>query len=146
MDPEFQAIADRINTDNQFLKSSGLQISDITRDRVIARMTAREKDLNVYGMVHGGALFTLADMAAGVCALTSSPNVVTLDSSMNFIRAAKPGPLYAEARSVHAGRSTGVYEVRITDDDGQQIAVALFTMYFFRSSRPHPAGSPETDR
>ncbi len=137
MEERFAHIKDRLNQKNRFLRSARLRISDIEQDHVIVKLDAGPDELNIYGMVHGGVYFTLADTAAGVCALTNGEDVVTLDSSMNFVHAGKPGTLTAHARTVHAGKTTGVYQVEIFDEDNVLLATALFTMYFFRHSKPH---------
>lgn len=137
MEERFKEVAARVNEKNHFLENCSLRILDMRENYVLASMDAKEDTLNPYGMVHGGALFTLADMAAGICALTNGPDVVTLNSSMNFIRAARPGKLYATAKTMHAGKSTGVYQVEIYDDQNKLLATALFTMYFFRTQKPH---------
>lgn len=137
MEEKFRQIMDSVNQKNRFLEGSGLKIVQIEQDETLACMDAGPNDLNIYGMVHGGALFSLADMAAGVCALTRTQNVVTLSSSINFVKAAKPGRIYAKAKAVHAGRSTGVYEVSIYGADEILCAKATFTMYFFGKERPH---------
>lgn len=138
MNSGLQSIADRINSRNRFLQESDLTVTRAEKGYAEAIMTAGAAMLNPYGMVHGGALFTLADMAAGAAALSCAPGVVTLDASINFTGAARPGKLTASAREIHGGGHTGVYEVQISDEDGRRVATALFTMYFFRDTPPHP--------
>ncbi|MBF0579023.1 PaaI family thioesterase [Erysipelotrichaceae bacterium RD49] len=137
MEDRFAKIKEGFNASNGFLKTANLRVVEVEQDHAIVMLDAGQDELNIYGMVHGGVYFTLADTAAGICALTNGPDVVTLDSSMNFIHAGKPGPLTAHARTIHAGKSTGVYQVNVFDAQNQLLATALFTMYFFRTSKPH---------
>lgn len=119
-----------INTHNPFLKENGLAITALSDGHACAELNATASLTNIYGMVHGGVLATLADMAAGVCATADGGQVVTLSSSMNCLSAAKPGRLTAEASRIHAGKSTGVYTVEIFDETGERIAQGTFTMFF----------------
>lgn len=147
---DYQAVIEAVNASNPFLRDHNLQIVSLEAGKAVARMDGDPDVLNIYGMVHGGALFSLADMAAGVCALTSSVHVVTLNSSIQFLAGARPGPLEAVATALHAGSHTGVYEVRITDSAQKLCAIAEFTMYFYQENRPSlsspsPAPADQTD-
>lgn len=131
-----QSVIEKINQENPFLKDSLLRIEQLEDGFAAASMTADEEILNIYGMVHGGALFALADTAAGVCALMDSRHVVTLNSSISFVHAAGPGKIMARARRVHAGRSTGVYQADLFSSDGKMLASASFTMFFYHDHSP----------
>lgn len=133
---DYEAIIKTVNEKNPFLKENDLKLISLQPGEAVASMRADERVSNMYGMVHGGALFSLADMAAGVCALTSSKNVVTLNSSISFLQAARPGLLRAVARCLHAGRTTGVYSVEIFDDAEALVASAQFTMFFYQNLKP----------
>lgn len=135
---DYQDIVDKLNAEDSFLKNTCLTVTRLEDGLAVTQMNATEEVLNIYGMVHGGAVFTLADTTAGVCALTNTPHVVTLGSSINFIRAATPGLLTATATRVHAGKTTGVYDVEIVNEKGKLVANATFTMFFYRDMLPGP--------
>lgn len=128
---DYERIKNTINAENRFLDFCQLRIDHIEDGLVKASLQAIDQSLNIYGMVHGGALFTLADMAAGVCALTDASRCVTLDSSIHFLKAAREGRVLAIAHRIHAGKTIGVYDVRIEGEDGRLYGQATFTMFLF---------------
>ena len=82
-----------------------------------------------FGMVHGGALCTLADNAAGMAAHTDGRLYVTQSSTFQFVKNQGSGTIYAAARVRHRGRSTALVSVEITGDNHRLLAVAEFTMF-----------------
>lgn len=84
---------------------------------------------NLYGIVHGGATFALCDTIAGLVTLSLNRTCVTLSSSINYIKAAKGGALHIKGSAVHAGKTSIVVQVNVTDDIGSPIATASFTMF-----------------
>ena len=68
-----------------------------------------------FGIVHGGALASLADTVGGVGSYVSYPvgtEVVTVEMKINFVRPVKEGTLIGEAKALHLGRKTSVWEMR----------------------------------
>lgn len=129
-DKDYQAIASRINRDNHFLQSSSMEVTDIRDGYARVEMVIDEKILNIYGLVHGGALFSLADTAAGAASFTTGRDSVTLSASINYIRPGRGGRLVADATRISAGKTTGVYEVFIFNDEDTLLCSASFTMFF----------------
>lgn len=134
MEEKYKKIMERINSDNHFLQSSRMRVTDVRDGFATVKMQIDSQILNIYGLVHGGALFSLADTAAGAASFTSGFDSVTLNASMNFIKAGTGGCLIAHASEIHRGRTTGVYEVFIYNDKEDLLARATFTMFFL-----HPA-------
>lgn len=85
--------------------------------------------LNLYGNMHGGAIFALCDTAAGIAAYAYQTANVTQCSSIQFLRGISEGTIYIEANAIHKGRRTVVNQVNITNEDGRLIATANFTMF-----------------
>ena len=83
------------------------------------------------GAVHGGAIFTLCDLAAGAAAASYGQAGVTQCANINFLRPGKgTHRLTAKTRELKKGRTTGIYEVTVTDEDDVMIARATMTMFF----------------
>jgi uncharacterized protein (TIGR00369 family) len=77
------------------------------------------------GVMHGGALMTLADSVGAVCAFLNLPpgaSTSTVSSSTSLVRAVRRGSAHALARPLHVGRSFVVVVVELTDDDGRTVA------------------------
>jgi 1,4-dihydroxy-2-naphthoyl-CoA hydrolase len=108
----------------------GLEVTEVHHERVQAHLKLRPEHMQSRGIVHGGALMTLADTVAGIGAHVNSPPdqpSVTVELKINLVSAARGGTLRAEALPVHRGRTTSVWETRLTDEGGTLIAVALST-------------------
>ncbi|WP_294524050.1 PaaI family thioesterase [uncultured Allofournierella sp.] len=98
----------------------------------LARLRAPvgEQAKNAFGNAHGGWLYTLCDSCSGLAACAGGNAHVTLQASMNYLAAGRPGDLLTvEAVSEHSGRHTCVNRVTITNQEGRLVATASFTMY-----------------
>lgn len=109
----------------------------------IARLEVRSAMINGFGVCHGGYLFTLADTAfAFACNAYGGVNVAVA-ASIDFLRPVRVGDrLVAEARERHRGRTQGIYDVVVRNQDGR--TVALFRGRSQVSDRPPPEAA-ETD-
>ena len=119
-----QAVAAAIRKRDRVSRQLGIDLLEIGPGRARMALTVRDDMLGGHDLCHGGILFTLADT---VCAYAcSSRNVATLSQSMNtaFIAPARLGDrLEAEAVELVAGGRTAYYDIRITNQDGQTVAV-----------------------
>ena len=89
-----------------------------------------DSSLNYYGNAHGGYLFTLCDQISGLVLISLGLDVVTLQSSINYLKAGKRDDvLTIKGECVHQGRTTCVVDVVITNQDGKNICKATFTMF-----------------
>lgn len=92
------------------------------------------ESINIYGVVHGGFLFTLCDTAAGMATYAYEIANSTQQANINFIRGAtlEDRKLYVECRSIHKGRSTVVNQVEVTTEAGKLIAAGTYTMFLLK--------------
>ena len=98
-------------------------------------MVLREEMLNGFGVVHGGIAFSFADSAFAFACNNYNNLSLALDTSINFTKTTLPGDvLTAETTELHNGRSTGLYQVRVTNQHGA--LVALFKGTCFRTGKP----------
>ncbi|MBI5014849.1 MAG: hotdog fold thioesterase [Deltaproteobacteria bacterium] len=98
-------------------------------------MTAGPDTANVFGMVHGGAVFSVLDEAFQLACNTHGTVTLALNISVTYVRAAQPGDvLTAEVREVAATARTATYEARVTRGDGELVAVGQTLAY--RKSEP----------
>ncbi|MTW37955.1 PaaI family thioesterase, partial [Streptococcus pneumoniae] len=83
-----------------------------------------------YGNAHGGYLFTLCDQISGLVVISLGLDGVTLQSSINYLKAGKlDDVLTIKGESVHQGRTTCVVDVDITNQEGRNVCKATFTMF-----------------
>ena len=82
------------------------------------------------GVLHGGALMSLADTVGAVCAFRNLPpgaTTATVESKTNFFRAVRAGGLHARARPLHVGRSLIVVQTDLTDDSERPVGLTTQT-------------------
>ena len=122
-------------TCNKFGNYLGVKISEIKIAYAKCELAIREDFMNPHGTVHGGVIFTLADIAAGTAASTYGQACTTLDAHIQFLAAAKKSHvLYCEANEIKHGKTISVYETRMTDETGKLISTGTYT--FFNLSTP----------
>ena len=120
----------RLNGNSQYLQSNDMKVTELRRGYARVEMRIDKQILNVHGVVHGGALFSLADTAAGAASFATGRDSVTLAGTINYMKPGKGGKLIGIATEINAGRTTGVYEVFIYNDDEVLLSRATFTMFF----------------
>lgn len=114
---------------NAFAQYNHMELESVRPDRAVFRLEIRPESQNPYGMVHGGALYTMADNAAGTAAHTDGRAYVTQTSSLHFLRNQAAGTIRAEGRVRHRGKSTCLAEVDIMGRDGTLLATGEFTFF-----------------
>lgn len=123
-----QQVYERVKR-NSFMVYNHIEMETVGPDRAVLKLDIRPESRNVYGMVHGGALYTLADNAAGSAVYTDGRSYVTQSGSLNFLRNQAAGTIRAEARVRHRGRSTSLVEVDITGENGILLATGEYIFF-----------------
>jgi 1,4-dihydroxy-2-naphthoyl-CoA hydrolase len=117
----------------------GITITEITPDRVTAELVVREDLNNRFGIMHGGAIMALADNCGGTAAsanLKDGQTTTTLESKTNFFAAVPIGDVAkAECTALHKGRTTMVWQTRITRNDGRLCALVTQTQMVLERKR-----------
>ena len=98
------------------------QVLSRTDDLIEARAEVTDALKQPLGLVHGGVFATLADQ------LTSSAATKAISSQTSFLRPITQGHVNATARRRHTGRTTAVWEVDISDDEGRLCALVRITL------------------
>ncbi|HEY4108175.1 hydroxyphenylacetyl-CoA thioesterase PaaI [Puia sp.] len=112
----------------------GLQVDESGEGYCKLHYRINEQMLNGFGIVHGGVVFSAADSAFAFACNSHGILTVALDVSISFTRPARSGDLlFVEARELHLGNKTGLYEIRTTNESGELIALFKGTAY--RTSR-----------
>lgn len=109
-----------------------VHVVDVDDGSATVELRLEPESLNCWGTPHGGALFTMADVAAGMALLTVRQEVtLTVSSSMEFLAAAPgEGVLRATGRVEKAGGHMGFASTEIRDESGRLIAQLRTVMYF----------------
>lgn len=126
---EITAKLNELNKGNAFCLFNHIIPESVEEDHAIFRLDIRPESKNPYGIVHGGAIYTMADNATGYAAHTDGRNYVTQTSSMHFLRNQSEGTVRASARVRHRGRTTCLVTVDITGENGKLLATGEFTYF-----------------
>ena len=130
MTMDYQKLMDMRNESNEFARHCGIYTSEIRAGYAEVRMESCQHILNPVGSVHGGCLYTLADVAAGSAAASHGRWPVTLSGNINYLKAGhRPTTLCAKAKEVKSGKNIAVYNVDILQDDEILLATSTFTMF-----------------
>jgi acyl-CoA thioesterase len=112
----------------------GLEIIEVKEGYSKTQMSVRKEMLNGLGIVHGGIAFSLADSTFAFACNNRNVLSVALDTSINFLKPVQVGDvLTAETKELHNGKSTGLYQITITNQNGHTVAVFKGTC--FRTNR-----------
>ena len=117
------------STRNHFAVYNGMRMTELEPDRAVFCMDIRPESCNPLEIVHGGALFAMADCAGGMAVRTDGRSYVTQNASINFLRAQSQGQVRAEAVVRRRGKTTCLVAVDISDDQGRLTATGTFTFY-----------------
>ena len=108
-----------------FAVTTGVVLEAATPDEVVGSLPWAPERCTAGGMMHGGALMTLADSVGAVCAFLNLPvgaSTSTVASSTSLVRAVRSGSARATARPLNVGRSFIVVVVEVRDDQGRLVA------------------------
>lgn len=114
---------------NKFMEHNHIELESVEPDRAVFRLEIRPESRNPYGMVHGGAIYTMADNATGTAAHTDGRYYVTQTSALHFLRNQSTGVVRATAWVRHRGKSTVLTAVDITGENGKLLATGEFTFF-----------------
>ncbi|KQZ00608.1 phenylacetic acid degradation protein [Pseudolabrys sp. Root1462] len=124
-------INERALTQPAFAKFLGVKITHISAEKVTAELPVREELNNRFDIMHGGAIMALADNLGGTATsanLKPGQSTTTIESKTNFFAAIPLGDTaYAECTPLHRGRSTMVWQTKITRGDGRLCALVTQT-------------------
>ena len=109
-----------------FADTLGLELVAAAPDEVRARLAWDERLCTAGGILHGGALMSLADASGAYCAFLHLPEgstgTATIESKTNFFRAVRDGHVHGTSTVLHRGRTTIVLETDLRDDEDRHVA------------------------
>lgn len=125
------SVLDEVNKAHQFSYENGIEVTHLEPGLTRGVLRAGPNSVNPHGMIHGGAMATLADTVGGCCACSRGGQCVTASSSMEFLRPAQ-GDLFCEATPKKLGRQLSVIQIVITDARGKTVATGTFTFFMHK--------------
>lgn len=113
-----------------FAKKMGVKPLDVREGYAHVEMELGEEHLNIHGIAHGGAIFSVMDSAFELASNSHGVVAVALTMNVVFHKAPKvPGVLRAEAREVSISKRIGTYYIEARDSDGELVATCQAVVY-----------------
>jgi len=113
-----------------FARKLGLRLIDIREGYAKVEMVFTDDLENMFGMAHGGAVFSLIDAAFEVASNSHGTMAVALNMNINYLASpAKGAVITAEAREVNQTKKTAAYDIRAVDNSGKLLAICQALVY-----------------
>ncbi|MFN8278074.1 MAG: hotdog fold thioesterase [Chitinophagales bacterium] len=113
-------------------KHLGIEITEVGDDFLAGRMPVDGRTVQPYGILHGGASCVLAETLGSIggsfCCDPQTEMVVGLEINANHIKSARNGFVLGVARPVHLGKTTQVWEIKITNEGGGLVCISRLTL------------------
>lgn len=117
---------------NTLIENLGIEVIKLEEGNVVATMPVDERTIQPFGVLHGGASVALAETVASLGAFElvdkETERAVGLEINANHIRSVTEGTVTAVGTVLHQGKSTMVWEIKITDEKDRLICVSRCTM------------------
>lgn len=115
-----------------FASSLGISIDDVSDSYARVSLTIQNTYCNAEGRTHGAVLFSLADEAFAVAANSRGVTAFALEIKINYLQASGPGDtISAEATPIDIRKRVSLWNVNLTNQNGEKIAVAQGMAYHF---------------
>ena len=113
------------------MRTLEIEFVDVGEDFLVARMPVTPKLHQPDGVLHGGATFALAESVGSAAAYlfnkTHNPMVRGIEMSGNHLKGISEGFVYAKAIAIHNGRTTQIWEIKVTNEAGDLISSCKLT-------------------
>ncbi len=134
--PDFENLCHFFSDRDRFAKHCGIEIVSVGAGTAEVKMEIKPFHLNGADVVHGGALYTLADFAFALASNTRGSLSLGINTSMSFVKGASEGTLTARAREIADGPKLASYTVDVFDAAGELIAVFQGMVYRKKQQLP----------
>ena len=121
---------------NTLMETLDIEFIDVTEDTITARMPVTSKVHQPDGVLHGGASVALAESvgSAGAFIFLNEENVAIrgIEISANHVKGVRAGFVYAKGSIIHKGRTTQLWQIRITNDSDELVSLVKLTTLTLR--------------
>jgi acyl-CoA thioesterase len=129
-----QKILEKMRSD-RYAELLGIELLDIELGYSLLSMVVRDDMFNFNGLPHGGAIFSLADVAFAAASNSHGIMAVALNMEISYLRTVASGTrLLAKATEEHLGRRTALYHITVSTEDGDLVASCHGVVYRKRES------------
>jgi 1,4-dihydroxy-2-naphthoyl-CoA hydrolase len=111
----------------------GIEFTEIGKDYLIAKMPVDKRTHQPMGLLHGGASVVLAETLGSVASFLcikdpDNYHAVGLEINANHIRSVRKGWVYGRCEAIHVGRSTHIWDIKITNEDNKLVCISRLTV------------------
>jgi acyl-CoA thioesterase len=114
---------------DRFAEHLGIELLEVSKGRAKAKMEIKNHHLNGVNIAHGGAIFSLADLVFAVASNSHKTIALAINASISFLKAVTGGTLIAEATEVSINPKLATYDIRVTNENNELIALFQGTVY-----------------
>lgn len=128
-----EEILERCNTitKNTLMETLSIEYVEIGEDYLVARMPVNSRVYQPDGVLHGGAMVALAESVGSAAAIVfldpSKFTIRGIEISANHVKSVREGFVFAHAKPMHLGKTTQVWDIKITDKDKRLISAVKLT-------------------
>ena len=118
---------------NSIVNHLGIELIELGDGYLTARMPVDHRTHQPFGILHGGASVVLAETLGSIASVMQleDPNrqrAVGLEINANHVRSVKDGWVYGKVTPIHIGRTTHIWDIRITDEAGKLVCISRLTV------------------
>jgi acyl-CoA thioesterase len=119
-----------------FARHNGMEVVTVEPGKARVKMLIVSQHHNGLGMTHGGALFTLADLAFAAASNCAGETVISINATMAYMKATSTGILFADAVEISRSKKLVHYDIKVTTEAGELVAVFHGTGYVKGPAKP----------
>ncbi len=117
---------------NNMVGNLGIEFLKIKKEYLLAKMPVDERTTQPMGILHGGASVSLAETLGSIgslCFIDQEKQIcVGLEINANHVRSVREGYVYGRATPLHIGRSTHIWEIKITTEEEKLVCISRITI------------------
>lgn len=114
---------------DKFARFLGIELLELSEGYAKAKLEIKDEHLNGHNIVHGGAVFSLADLAFAAASNSRGNVALAINASISYVKASPGGTLFAEAKETSLNPKLGTYTVNIRNEKDEKIAMFSGMVY-----------------
>lgn len=117
---------------NTMMETLGMKFTEITKDYIRGTMPIDHRTIQYYGLLHGGASVAFAESLASIASVVhidmEKDMTVGLEINANHVKTATSGLMHGEARPIHLGSRTQIWQIELKNEAGKLLCISRFTV------------------
>jgi uncharacterized domain 1 len=114
---------------DRFAREIGIELLEVSPGKAKAKLCVEDRHLNAANVVHGGVIFSLADLVLAMASNSQGNVALGINVSVSYLKSAQGKTLFAEANEVSRGPKLATYVMEVRDEANELIAMLMGTVY-----------------